>query len=484
MVKRISICDVLVITAPVLLLAAFPAWAQNSIVTLLPGANVQLAVDANPENTTFIFRPGIYRLQSIQPKNGDSFVGQYGAVLNGAQLLTAFTRQGNLWVASGQTQQGQQHGVCDSQHPTCGYPEDLFFDSLPLLHVGSLSEVVPGSWYFDYPNHNIYLADDPSGRLVEASVSPSAFSGPANNVNITGLTVEKYSNPAQHGAVGDQPGSNWIVTNNEIRWNHGCGMGLSDGSQAKLNFVHHNGQLGIGAVGKNILVEGNQVSFNNWAGFDPTWEAGGMKASESSNLIVRGNSVHDNFGPGLWTDIDSINTLYESNIVMNNSNGAGIAHEISYAAVIRYNIVANNSLRQSSWLWGAQIMIQNSQNVQVYGNTVDVPAATTGGSNGIAIIQQNRGTGAYGPYLAINNSIHNNSIIYRGAYNGTTGQGADYNAAALASSGNNVFDYDTYHVQNISNAYWIWQTGLAWSGFQQVRQETHGSVDNIMPPPQ
>ena len=86
-------------------------------------------VTANPENTRFVFPGGTYRLQSIQPKNGDSFAGENGAVLSGAQVLTSFSRQGNFWVASGQTQQGQTQGVCDPQHPMCAYPEDLYLDS-------------------------------------------------------------------------------------------------------------------------------------------------------------------------------------------------------------------------------------------------------------------------------------------------------------------------------------------------------------------
>src|SRR5580658_2168088 len=370
---------------PALLLIAVVAQSQTLTVTLSPGANVQSIVNANPEGTTFIFQPGIYRLQSIQPKNGDSFVGQNSPILSGAQVLTAFTRQGNYWVAGGQTQQGQLNGICLAQYPMCQYPEDLYFDNVPLLHVASLSAVGPGSWYFDYPNHNIYFFDNPSGHVVEASVTRSAFSGPAANVTISGLTIEKYAVPAQFGAIGDQyPGPNWTVSNNEVRLNHGTGISLQSGSLATLNYVHNNGQKGIGGTGSNVLVEGNRVSFNNWAGFDPSWEAGGIKFAAATNLVIRGNTVDDNVGPGVWTDVGSINTLYESNVIMNNTAGPGIQDEISYSAIIRYNIVCYNSMSQPNWLWGSQIEIQNSQNVQVYGNTVETPMPTpTTGGNGI-----------------------------------------------------------------------------------------------------
>ena len=58
---------------------------------------------------------------------------------------------------------------------------------------------------------------------------------------------------------------------------------------------------------------------------------------------MRDNHVHHNEGPGLWTDIDNIHTLYEGNLVEHNAN-VGIFHEISYDAVIRNNIVRDNGL--------------------------------------------------------------------------------------------------------------------------------------------
>lgn len=473
-----NICNTLL---SAFVLVALPALSQDQTVTLVPGADVQAIVDANPENTTFIFQPGVYRLQRIQPKNGDSFVGQNSAILNGSQILTNFARLGGLYVAGDQIQHGQGNGSCDSNHPQCFYPEDLFIDGVPLFHAASIAAVVPGSWYFDYAGHNIFLADDPNGHMVEASVTRSAFWGPAANVTISGFTIEKYAVPAQMGAIGDQyPGNNWTVTNNEVRWNHGTGISLASGSSASSNYVHHNGQKGIGGTGSNILVEGNEVAFNNWAGFNPAWEAGGMKFAQASNLTIRGNSIHDNAGPGAWTDIDCINVLYESNVIRNNTGGAGIQHEISYAAVIRYNTVCNNTNAWPFWLWASQILIQNSQNVEVHHNTVET--LPTGG-NGIGIIQQNRGTGPYGPHLAINNSIHDNSITYRGGVS-SSGMVADYNQGELIQNGNNVFDYNSYHLQDPNWYHWNWGSGVTWNGLRQAQQELHGTADSVMPPPQ
>jgi hypothetical protein len=467
------------LAATAALLGIFPVAAQTNQVTLAPGSDIQQAVASNPGNTTFVITPGTYRLQQIQPKDGDIFIGQPGAILSGAQLLTTFTRVGNLWAVYGQIQQGQQNGYCDPQHPACTHPEDLFFDNNPLLHVDNLSSVAHGGWFFDYANHVIYFADDPTGHTVETSTARSAFSGPAQNVTIRGLTIEKYAVPAQMGAIGDQyPGPGWTITNNEVRWNHGAGINMPSGGQANQNYVHHNGQKGMGGSGNNTLVQDNEISFNNWAGFDPNWETGGAKFALTNGLILRRNYVHDNIGPGLWTDIDNINTLYENNVILNNT-GPGIQHEISYTATIRYNIVRYNSAAGTSWLWGSQISIQNSQGVEVYGNTVE---AMPNGGNGIGIIQQNRGSGAYGPYLAMNNYIHNNTIIYRQGSAGVSGEIADYQSPTLVTNGNNRFDYNAYHLVDISAVHFVWGGWATWSAMQAAGQELHGTLDTVIPP--
>src|SRR5262249_21042575 len=229
---------------------------------------------------------------------------------------------------------------------------------------------------------------------------------------------------------------------------------------------HHNGQKGIGGDGQNVLVQANDISFNNWAGYDPAWEAGGAKFAQMSGLTIRGNSVHDNAGPGLWCDIDCINVLIESNTIVNNTAGSGIQYEISYAATIRYNLVRNNWMGTSSWLWGSQISIQNSQNVEVYGNTIDVNDK----GNGIGIIQQDRGTGAYGPHIAANNYVHHNSITHRQSATGLNGEVADFQPDALVSVQNNQFDYNSYHVTDVSAHHWLWGGSQDWNGMHGMGQ--------------
>ena len=73
-------------------------------------------------------------------------------------------------------------GECDDGGELCGYREDLFLDDRLYRRVGSLDDLGPGTWYHE--DRSAYLADDPSGQLVELGVTPRAFGGDAEGVVI------------------------------------------------------------------------------------------------------------------------------------------------------------------------------------------------------------------------------------------------------------------------------------------------------------
>ena len=99
---------------------------------------------------------------------------------------------------------------------------------------------------------------------------------------------------------------------------------------------------------------------------------------------------------------------YSGNDIENNA-GPGIDHEASYDAVISNNkIVGNGTAGGSSTLQNAGIMMNDSQNVQIYGNTL------TGNHNGIGLTQTDRGSTVLGPLVTQNDSIHDNTISNSG----------------------------------------------------------------------
>ncbi|HZP02731.1 MAG TPA: right-handed parallel beta-helix repeat-containing protein [Terriglobia bacterium] len=470
--KRFSCLPLLVAGA---LRILWPDSGYGQTVTLRPGDNIQAAVNAAGTGTTFALMPGIYRNQSIVPKDGDSFIGEPGAVLNGAVVLTSFKTSGAYWVATYKVSQVTAPGNCLSDHPACAYPEDLFRDSKPLQRVTALSAIAPGKWYYDYSTGNIYMADDPTGHLMEFSVTRSAISGSALNVTIRGLVIEKYANPGQSGAIqgvapNNAPGSGWVVVQNEVRLNHGAGVRSGVGMKLDSNYIHSNGQMGFLGSHDNLLIQSNEFSFNNYAGFT-FGMAAGAKFSYTHNLVVRNNYAHDNLGPGLFTDIDNYGALYEGNHTRSNMVG-GIVHEISFDAVIRYNLVENDGFTPfgSSLSWGSGIRIYDSSNVEVYGNIV------TNCMNGIGARQDDRGSSSNGtPYQVRNLNVHGNIITQ------TTGIAAglrvlgNYDNSIFTSWGNR-FVNNSYRLANFSGKYYHWEgSELNLDQWQQDGNDVNGT---------
>jgi hypothetical protein len=444
---------------------------DDAATALKPGQDLQSIVASAPEGARFVFEPGVYRQQTIYPKDRQQFAGQDGVVLNGAMELTAWTQVSGLGQTDGLPEPLDFHGDCEDDRELCNRREDLFVNGRLYERRPSLQGLGPAQWY--YENGRAYLADDPTGELVELSVTPVAFGGGAKDVVLEDLVVEKYASDAQFGAIHLDRARGWQISGVTARWNHGIGLFFGPETRISGGSFSHNGQLGIGGTGEGATIDGVEIAFNNYAGYNSGWEAGGTKFARTKNLIVRNSCVHHNAGPGLWTDIDNIGVLYEGNKVFLNSDD-GINHEISYDAIIRDNVVAHNGTSGFDvWLWGAQILIQNSANVEVYDNLVEVSDSF---GNGIAVIHQDRGGGDHGPWHGVNNSIHDNTIIHLGS-RGQNGVVMDTDDAWYWNEANNSFDRNRYIVADPASAYWTSNNhGDSWANLKSLGLEPNGEL--------
>ena len=439
-------------------------------VAIFPGQNIQAIVDASPPGTTFLLKSGIHRGQTIRPRTGDTYLGEAGTILSGATPLTTIVRAGAWWATPGQTQDETRYrpeatrfdgwDVCQPGVARCSSLDQLFIDGQGLEHAGSLDQVGPGRFFFDYDADTIYFADDPTGHRVEISTTPTAFENTGDDVTISGLIVERYASTFSHGVIDGTDRVGWVVTNNEVRWNHSTGMRVGPRAVVRDNRVHHNGQLGIFASGDDVLVEDNEIAYNNLARYEVTYEAAGTKFVGTRNLVVRGNYSHHNIGPGLWSDLDNLDTLYEDNVSQDNE-WMGIWYEVSYRATIRNNIIRRNGFAHSDWMWGAGILVAGSSEVEVSGNFVE------GNADGIGGIEQDRGQGVFGPHEIWNLWVHDNTVI--GTDGWTAGIVQNVSNPAVYSR-NNRFDFNTYRLrpasQNGAPFTWMdgYRTAASWRG--------------------
>ncbi|MBD3391456.1 MAG: hypothetical protein GF418_05355 [Chitinivibrionales bacterium] len=477
--------------------------AGADTVTVAVGDNIQSAVNANPGTTVFVLEQGTHRLQSVEPKSGNTFIGEYGAIMSGARVLEDWQQDGGRWYHDGQTQENPEGSGCTDDYPACIYPEDLFMDNEFLKQVLSLGAVGPGTWYFDYANDRVYMGDDPGEHTMEIGVTMHAFhSESAENVTIRNLVVEKYAVRSQFGAIQYDPGSGsgwqdkpggWIVEDCELRYNHGAAVYLTGICKIAGCYVHHNGQIGIkvrggltvnlatqdahpeyfsphSLLGSGSLVHGNEICYNGYQGYSGGWEAGGTKFMWTDSLVIRSNYAHHNHGSGLWCDLSNVHVLYEGNLAEHNTH-QGIFHEVSDTAVIRCNVCRDGGTYEwPRWLYNGQLSVSASRNVEVYNNVVEVHESY---GNGIAIINQpfrydpdqdgfhsewtDRGIYA----MAYNIYVHDNHITHDGnsGANGVVCDGGEAQRNHFWANNEILFDRNAYHVPSDAGVFWQWNGG-------------------------
>ena len=443
-----------------------------------PERSLQAQLDASPPGATIIVRPGTYRLtEPLRFKSGQRLLGNTGVVLSGARLLADFRREGRVWIVDGQSQEGalveSAAEVCTSDAPRCNRPEDLFLDDRPLRHVATPADVRTGTWYFDYAADRIVLGDDPTGHRVETSVAPFAVGGEAEGVTIRGIVVEKFATPTHEAAINGRL-TGMLIEDVEARLNHFAGIRTMDRTQARNNRVHDNGALGFIGAGENIRIEHNEIDHNNTVGYNPYWAAGGTKWVYTTHLVVRDNDVHDNHGPGLWTDINNTDVLFEANRVHDNDL-SGIFHEVGYRAVIRNNVADRNGRARPfpGWVVGAGILVSSSSDVEVYGNNL------TDNWQGIAGLEDERGNGASGPWVLARLHVHDNVIRQTVAPepgSGRTGIAQVNDGTSAFTSSANRFVNNTYYLAGTRLAFFWMGRDITQTEWQRYGHDTDGRV--------
>jgi parallel beta-helix repeat protein len=324
------------------------------------------------------------------------------------------------------------------------------------------------------PKSGMVFMGEPGAVLDGENVTAYAFETLAtapSGVVIQDLVIERYVPPSQRGAIQGDNGVNWRVEHNEIRNNANHGLRAGTGMRILNNHVHHNGVVGIaGYMADGVLVEGNEVSYNNTlqASEDPVYaEASGIKFMKTRNLVIRNNRVHHNMAKGIWTDHAWPTTLIEHNTVNDNAS-SGIWHEVSYDAVIRYNTISRNGgTTAGSWLSRAGIQVTNSPNVKVHNNTL------TGNANGIGVTQAAGYTdGPYGANVVQNLEVYSNIVTMSV---GRTGLAQNVGDTSIYTSRNNRFYNNTYYLG--SNAYYfLWnERALDERGWQSYGQDLTGT---------
>ncbi|MGX7669757.1 right-handed parallel beta-helix repeat-containing protein [Plantactinospora sp. DSM 117369] len=324
---------------------------------------------------TIVMRGGVYR-EGMGGVNKRITVQPYpdeSVRLKGSDVISAWTADGGDWRASTWVsplcQTCYDADAIDPAYPLAGRPDQVFRDGAPLRQVGSRAEVVPGTFFVDPTSKALYVGDNPTGAVVEASVRWRAMllnPGAAGSV-IRGLTFTEYAphwNEDQLAVlIVNAPDA--VIDNNVLTRSAGRALGIyNTGITVTGNQVVDNGGAG-GNFNRahDVLVTGNTFSRNNTARFAVSTctyacTMAGLKMAHTARPTVRDNVFADNHGTGYWCDLGCTDGAISGNTVVNNANN-GIYWEVSARATITGNQIDGN---------GRGIKVSGSDHVSITGN--------------------------------------------------------------------------------------------------------------------
>jgi Right handed beta helix region len=252
-----------------------PAGAIN----ISPGTNIQTVVNARPGGTTFCLKAGIHPIRSsITPKTGNTFVGEYGAILDGTG-----------WTTTDLTQAAFRAQNQDINDVTI---RNLVIRRMPQRGIHAYS-----SGWCDTDRHTCNFSTAGADR--------------------------------------------WTIEHNEIAENI-TGVNVPSGAIVRRNYIHHNvgpsSATGAGRGGgylayivRAVLFEENEIAYNGDQ----------QKLSLAPDSIFRNNFVHHNSYTGIWYDGENTGAVIEGNRVEDNT-GIGIFYEVNGPGVIRNNAIRRN----------------------------------------------------------------------------------------------------------------------------------------------
>jgi parallel beta-helix repeat protein len=285
-----------------------PRGPQQNVVApqgaLIVTPSTASQIDNAPAGATVYLRAGIYDV-TIVPKTGQTFIGEYGAILRSTTKQFAFRssandvtiknltidgyRPGQWYFGAIQSDKGLRWSIENVEVKNSTHRGVSIFDGSQVInsyihHNGHLGIKVDG--LAGYSGEPTYLTDKGEPVLV------------ANN--------EIAHNNTAHADVGHDAGglkvwntNNVTVENNFVHHNWGNGIWFDVDNYngvIRNNLVEDNEFSGIYIeISRRITVENNTVNRNGRNYATDNWRVvAGISVDTSSDVIVRGNTLINN----------------------------------------------------------------------------------------------------------------------------------------------------------------------------------------------
>ena len=259
-------------------------------VQLIPGDNLQNAIDANPAGTTFILPAGTWHGQNILGvKSNDHFIGD----CNGGTVLTGDDTTQVLF-----SQPNGETGVVFENITVEHYDT-----STPECYLGAIHGA---SWTFV---NDVFQFNNCSGlvlgtgaHVIGGHYNDNLHSGLAGGGNAIVERAEIARNNARHDNV-----------DNDAAGFKGC----ASGNQVLNNYVHDNYAMGLWCDCRNTgwTVQGNTVVRNL---------GNGIQYETCLNGTISGNVFNDNGRGGILSSSSGATQIYGNNVRVPATGGDAI----------------------------------------------------------------------------------------------------------------------------------------------------------------
>lgn len=224
-------------------------------------------------------------------------------------------------------------------------------------------------------------------------------------VTLRGFTVQHYTGGNGRGAIYGANARAWVLDHLAVL---GCtagrGVDAGPGMIVRSCLIAHNHDEGLsGFQAHGLCIESCEFAHNNTGHNDPDTASGygsGLKLATCIGARLRHCYAHDNYGPGLWLDIDCHDVQIVGCQTQRNSH-RGIQIEISDSVLVLDTLCIADGVGMP--LPGAGgVFVSSSSNVEIAG-------CHFRSSGGITQYDDpNRGSGPYGPRRIRHFNPHDN----------------------------------------------------------------------------
>jgi parallel beta-helix repeat protein len=266
--------------------------ASGTAVVIGVGDVAQRVVDTHPAGTTYVIKAGTHlRNFSVQPKSGDTFCGEPGAVLDGGRSLkTAFSGGASRVTLDSITVQNYASDFQGAAIQPESHAGNWVVRNVSALHNGYAGMLLTDGMQVLGGHYN---DNDQTGIAGNATSEPVLLDG-----------VELARNHTLHAPCDwDGGGMKWdegpvTVRNSYVHDNDCRGLWADINAHNVLienNLIENNYAEGIAyEISRDAVIRNNQVFGNGRRGAGWYWDGGIMVAS-SSNVEIYGNRLSGNF---------------------------------------------------------------------------------------------------------------------------------------------------------------------------------------------